>query len=104
MSDWAKILVTGSPHSCTNAILYFEELGKIFTVTGFTQSFGSNFDPNLPLKDGRNLKYQVIQTSKNQGAISYQYSIKTIINFCSIWAFLGYKFAHGQRSSGNSLS
>ena len=28
--------------------------------------------------------------------------MKTIINFCAIWDFSGYKWAHGQRSSGNS--
>ena len=48
--------------------------------------------------------HQVIQISKNEGSISFQFSVKIVINFCAIWAFFGYKWAHDQRSSGNNLS
>ena len=33
--------------------------------------------------------YQVIQIKQNQGHISFQFSVKSTINFCAIWAFLG---------------
>ena len=36
--------------------------------------------------------HRAIQVSQNQGPISIRLSMKTIITFCSIWAFLGYKW------------
>ena len=33
--------------------------------------------------------YQVVQINQYQGPISFQFSMKTIITFCSIWPFLG---------------
>ena len=33
--------------------------------------------------------HRAIQVSQNQGAIFFQFPVKTIISFCSIWAFLG---------------
>ena len=33
--------------------------------------------------------HQVIQISQNQGSISFQVSMKTIIIFCAVWFFLG---------------
>ena len=36
--------------------------------------------------------YRAIQISQYQGPISIQLSMKTIITFCSIWAFFGYKW------------
>ena len=35
--------------------------------------------------------HQIIQM--NQGPISFEFSLKTVITFCSIWAFFGYKWA-----------
>ena len=40
-----------------------------------------------------------IQTSQNQVPISFQLSMETIITFCSIWAFFGYKWAMGPGSN-----
>ena len=36
--------------------------------------------------------HQVIQMNQNQGPISFQFSLKTVMTFCSIWAFFGYKW------------
>ena len=43
-----------------------------------------------------------IQIRQNQGPISFQFPMKTIITFCPIWFFSGYKWTHGQRSGGRS--
>ena len=70
---------------------------------GCTQrsSFWSNFDPVYRLKMVEIKHGQLaIQISLNQSPISFQLSIKTIITFCSSWAFFGYNCAMdpGQRS------
>ena len=31
--------------------------------------------------------------NQNQGPISFKFSLKTVITFCFIWAFFGYKWA-----------
>ena len=36
--------------------------------------------------------YRAIQIGQKQSPISIQRSVKTIITFCSIWAFFGYKW------------
>ena len=33
--------------------------------------------------------YRVIQISQNQGLISFQFLMKSIITFCAIWSFFG---------------
>ena len=42
--------------------------------------------------------HQIIEIIQDQGPVSFQFPMKTVINFCAIWAFVGYKWTHGQRS------
>ena len=55
------------------------------------------------INSGKRPSHLAIQIIQNQGPISFQFSMKTIITFCSIWAFLKYKWVQGQRSGGHSL-
>ena len=55
------------------------------------------------INSGKRPTHLAIQIIQNQGPISFQFSMKTIITFCSIWAFLKYKWVQGQRSVGHSL-
>ena len=63
-----------------------------FKVPTFLR-FWSNFGSNLPPEDGQNAKiknsHPITQINQNQGPISFQFLMKTIINFLSIWASLG---------------
>ena len=53
-------------------------------------SFWSNLEPIYSLKLAKIINSdRVIQISQKQGPISFQFSIKTLIAFCSIWDFLG---------------
>ena len=59
-------------------------------MTGLTQSlsFGPILTPIYSLKNAEiKNTHQVTQISQNQGSISFQFSMKTIMNFCAIWAF-----------------
>ena len=65
---------------------------QIFTVTRLTKVwvFGPTLTLIYPLKLAKiKNNYQVIQISQNQRPNSFQFSIKTVINFCAIWAFSG---------------
>ena len=65
---------------------------QFLTVTGLTQilSFCSNFYPNLPSKDSRNKKELSGHSNQsNPRLYILLFSMKTIINVCPIWAFLG---------------
>ena len=77
-----------------------------FKVPKFLK-FWFNFGSNLPPEDGQNAKiknsHRITQINQNQGPISFQFSMKTIITFCFIWRFFGYKGAQCQRSRGYSL-
>ena len=48
-----------------------------------------------------NNSHQVIQINQNQGLIFLQFSVKTVITFCSFLFFLGYKWAQCQRWRGH---
>ena len=68
--------------------------------------FGPTLTPIYPMKISKSKKvnisrkkiiYLPIQSSQNQGPISSQFSIKTIITFCFIWVCLG---TNGPRVKG----
>ena len=51
---------------------------------------GPTLTPICPLKmDKIKKSHQVIQINQNQDPISFQFSIKAVITFSSLWAFLG---------------
>ena len=55
----------------------------------YPSSFGTNLNLMYPLKTAeKKCSHRTIQISQNQGPISFQFSVKTIISFCSIWTFL----------------
>ena len=80
---------------------------QIFTVTRLTQSlsFWSNFDPNLTPYNGQNQKKPLgyLNPSKSRTWILSIFN-KNCNQLCAIWVFSWYKWAHGQRSKGNSLN
>ena len=52
--------------------------------------FGPTLTPICPLKMVKiKTSYRVIQISQNQGLISFQFLMKSIITFCAIWSFFG---------------
>ena len=62
----------------------FTEAGDVHKVS----VFGPTLTPIYPLKMTQiKNSYLAIQINKNQSPISFQFSMKTIITFCSIWAF-----------------
>ena len=64
-------------------ILQWQDLAKICV-------FDPTLNPIYALKISEiKNSHQVIQISQNQGPICFQFPVKTIINFCAIWAFLG---------------
>ena len=85
---------------------------RIFTETEHTQSlnFWSNFDPIYPLKKAeikkskyffrKKFSHQAIQISQNQGPISFQFLMKTIVLF----ALCGFFSLQGQRSRAHVLA
>ena len=50
-----------------------------------------------------NNSHQVIQINQNQGLIFLQFSVKTVITFCSFLFFFGYKWAKMKGSSRGPL-
>ena len=83
-SDWAENLVVLIVVQMSFKVFWRTQ---IFTVTGRAHSliFWSNFTPIYPLKmvEIKN-SHQVIQISQNQDPISFQFWMKTIIDFCAI--------------------
>ena len=79
---------------------------QIFTVTELTQNliFWSNFDSNLAPKDGRNQKESSGYPSQPKSRPYLLSIFNKNYNYLRYWAFFGYKWAHGERSSCNSLS
>ena len=97
MLHWADILTTGSAHSCKNVIkriLRSSNFRREFLKYPTFWVFGPTLTPIYLLKMAKiKNSHRVIQINQNQGPISFQFSMKTIVAFSSIWAFFGYKWA-----------
>ena len=97
-------MITGSPHSCTNTISSILENSNFHRDRRCTQSFSfwSNFHPNLTSEMAEIKNTQLaIQIIQNQSPISLLLSMKTVINFCSIWASFRYNWVMGPGSKIN---
>ena len=84
----------------------FKEFWKAQTFTeDFYSTQSLSFWSYLPqFTPWRWVKSKIaIKITQNKGPISFQISMKTIITFCSIWAFFGNKWTQCQRSRGHIL-
>ena len=70
---------------------FFTETRDVHEVTVFL----SNFVPNLPSMTQIKNNHLAIQINQNQSPIFFQLLMKTIMTFCSIWAFFWHKWVTG---------
>ena len=70
----------------------------------YPSSFGTNLNLMYPLKTAeKRCSHRTIQISQNQGPISFQFSVKTIISFCSIWTFLSEQMGPASKINSSRL-
>ena len=74
-----------SSQLCKYYLKHFEKLEFLHRQGMYTKF--QFFGPTSTIKNS----HLAIQINQNQSSISFQLSIKTIIMFCSIWAFFRYK-------------
>ena len=86
---------------CVFAVLDFaQKPNTLFLVQELIVPILGGFSAITPVND----VIIVSRRSQNQGPISFQFSMKTVITFCAIYDFSRYKRFQGQRSRGSSLS
>ena len=70
----------------------------------YPSSFGTTLTLIYPLKTAeKKCSHRKIQISQNQGPISFQFSVKTIISFCSIWTFLSEQMGPASKINSSRL-
>ena len=70
----------------------------------YPSSFGTTLTLIYLLKTAeKKCSHRKIQISQNQGPISFQFSVKTIISFCSIWTFLSEQMGPASKINSSRL-
>ena len=70
----------------------------------YPSSFGTTLTLIYPLQTAeKKCSHRTIQVSQNHGPIFFQVSVKTIINFCSIWTFLSEEMGPASKINSSRL-